>query len=370
MAIKEWSNANRYNSFNSLKGLTYYEQYKKIDGWLKGKNELPPPVECNLDPIAACNVRCYFCITQRYLRTMPEEVGDMKVLPIEYMYKLVDFLAKWGVRGLCISGGGEPTLHKGVVGLPQYARSKGMIPSLFTNGTNMNDGLAESMMSCQFISLSMNAVDKDTYIKIMGVDLFDKVDANMRYLAKKCGNSKTFICSRMLILPENYKDIYKLCKWSKEVGLGGFNVRPVDFERTDIVGHKKLELPIDEIQEQFERCHEEETDDFKVFTVVHKYDANFHVQHDFDECLAPPLLIPILQDGNAYLCVDKKMEANYRLGSCYPNPEKILEWWGSDIHRNKIKNLDINTCSRCTFGQYNIQIKKVVRDDAMMVSFP
>ncbi len=42
------------------------------------------------------------------------------------MYRLVDFLSQWGVRGLCISGGGEPSLHEGVWGLPSYAVSKGM----------------------------------------------------------------------------------------------------------------------------------------------------------------------------------------------------------------------------------------------------
>lgn len=362
----EWSEKNKYHSFNSMKGLTYYDNYKKILSWMDGKGELPPPIECNLDPIAICNVSCYFCITQRYLRTEPYSPGALRVLPADYMYQLVDFLANWRVKGLCISGGGEPLLHKDTPHVLRYAQGKNMKTSVFTNGTIMNEDIIKAFNGCQFVSISINAADKPTYQRIMGYDYFDRVDANMRAI----GKHESFICARMLILPENYKQIHQVCKWAKEVGLDGFNVRPVDFERSDIKEHKKLDLPVGFIQEEFEKCHEEETEKFKVFTVIHKFDPEFHVKHDFKECLASPLLIPILQDGNAYVCVDKKMEKEYRLGSCYPDPENILKWWGSDAHREAIKKVDITKCSRCTFSQYNRQIVEVVKEDRMMLAFP
>src|SRR3990167_6017133 len=213
----EWSEANKYNSFSSMKGLTYYENYQKILGWLDGKNPLPPPVECNLDPIAACNLSCYFCITQRYLKTHPEEVGPMRILPTAYMYRLVDFLAQWGVRGLCISGGGEPTLHKGIPGLPQYAVDKGLKVAMFTNVTNMSASIADSMLACQFVSLSVQAADRETYKVIQGADLFDKVVANLKYLVKRKGDSKASLNMRMLVLPENYRQIHQVCQMAKNL---------------------------------------------------------------------------------------------------------------------------------------------------------
>ena len=112
-AMIEWSEGNKYNSFNSMKGLSFYQNYTQIMEWMNStSNELPPPIECNLDIFAECNLDCYFCITQRYLKHHREEVGEMRQLPLDYMLKLVDFLSEWGVRGLCISGGGEPSLHK------------------------------------------------------------------------------------------------------------------------------------------------------------------------------------------------------------------------------------------------------------------
>ncbi len=371
---EQWSNSNRLNSFNSMKGLTYFEHYKKILMWMDGKGELPPPFECNLDPYAECNLACQFCLVQRYLINHREEVGEQRVLTTEYMYRLIEFLSAWGVKGFCLSGGGEPTLHKGLPQVIDYAVANGLETSLFTNGTIMNEYLADSMLKCRFVSLSINATDRETYKEIMCRDLFDHMRKNLAYLAKRQRDekAKVFTCVRMLILSENYKQIYDMCKWAKEIGLSAFNVRPVDLERSDIQGHHKLELPIDFIQEQFAKCHELEDDTFKVFTVTEKYDSNFHVKMDFNYCLATPLLIPILQNCDAFACVDRKMEYKFRLGSCNP-PENILKWWGSDEHRNFIKSIkpERDCCNlRCTFSQYNKQIFEVVLRDSMMRNFP
>jgi MoaA/NifB/PqqE/SkfB family radical SAM enzyme len=372
--IEEWSDKNSLNSFNSLKGLAYMEHYKNILAWMDGKAKLMPPVECNIDPYAECNLSCSMCIVQRYLRTHREEVGEMRKLPTDYLYRLVDFLASWGVNGICLSGGGEPTLHKGMVGLPGYIVSKGMKASIFTNGTVMTEELVNSLLTCQFVTLSINATDRETYKQIMGVDLFDKMLANLKYIAKRQKelNSDSFTCVRMLILPENCRQIYNMCSMAKEIGLKGFNIRPADYERSDIEGHHKLDLPVDEIYEQFEKCHKLEDENFKVVTTIHKFDKKFHVFNNFNRCLASPLLINVLSNGDSYVCADRKMEERYRLGTSFPEPERILNWWGSEGHRMKLLSINPRTdcLCRCTFNQYHRQMEEVVIKDSMMLCFP
>lgn len=368
----EWSNKNQLNSFNSAKGLAYYGRYKNIVAWMDGKADLMPPVECNLDPIAECNLSCKFCITQRYLKSHRDEVGVMRALPTEYMERLVDFLAEWGVKGLCISGGGEPTLHKGAWGLTSRAVAHGMDAAWFTNATNITDELAFELAQCRWVAMSIDAGDRETYQTVKGEDLFTKAMQGIKTLVKwreKTG-SKVDLCFKFAIMPDNYQTIYTACLLAKELGVQDFHARPVDFERNDIEGARKLSLDVDYIKEQFAKCHAEETDDFHVYTVTHKFDENFNVKHDFTQCLATPLVIPILTDGNAYLCVDRKMEKDYILGSAYPNPETILEWWGSDKHRELIKSVDISKCSRCTWGQYSKQIEQIVLSDKMCLNFP
>jgi len=362
----EWTN--KYNSFNSYKGLTYYENYKAINKWMDGNPYLPAPIECNLDPMAECNLRCYFCITQRYLRTHREEVGEIRKLPRDYMLKLVDFLSVWGVRGLCISGGGEPTLHPDLPELILHAKDK-MKVAVVTNTTLITNKLADALMHCRWVAMSVDAGTRETYKEVKGRDYFKRVKANITMLAnlREVVGSKVDLCYKFLVLPENQYEIYKACKLAKSLGVQDFHVRPVDFERKDIVGHKQLAIDKDSVFEQFEECHKEETEGFHVYTVTHKFNPDFHVKHDFNKCLATPLVIPILQDGNAYLCVDKKMEADFKIGSCYPYPEKIMDWWGSDAHRQMVKSVDINQCSRCTWSAYNSQCENL---EGMCLDFP
>ena len=96
--------------------MTYYEHYKKIVGWLEGKNELPAPIEASLDPISACNNRCYYCNSQRYLEDEPLQ---LKRWGRDYMEDLLITLSVWGVKGFCWGGGGEATLN---IRLPEMTK--------------------------------------------------------------------------------------------------------------------------------------------------------------------------------------------------------------------------------------------------------
>ncbi len=363
----EWSNQSRYNSFNSYKGLTYFKNYQQIVKWLDGDNYLPPPLECNLDPVLGCNLDCYFCITQSYMKGI-----KMVQLQLDYMFKLVDFLADWGVKGLCISGGGEPSLHDGLPALINYAATK-MEVAVVTNGVRMGDDLAEALMKCRWVALSVDAATPETYEAVKGKDRFDVVTSNIAMLAdmRKETGSLVDLCFKFLLVPRNEEEISDACLLAKSLGVQDFHARPVDFERNDIEGHGKPKFQVGKVGWQMDRCHDAETDQFHVYTISHKFDENFHVQHEFESCLASPLILPLLTDGNAYLCVEHKMQPEYKLGSCLPEPEKILEWWGSDRHREMTKAvIPDQHCSRCIYSQYHQQIKEVVRNDRMCRSFP
>jgi len=286
-----------------------------------------------------------------------------KQLPLDYMLKLVDFLADWGVKGLCISGGGEPTLHRQLPILIDYAKDK-MEVAVVTNATH----LSPVLLNCRWVALSVDASNAITYKAIKGMDKFNQVIKNVANLVKQ-GNGAD-LCFKFLIVPENQYEIYDACKLARELGVQDFHARPVDFERKDIEGSKPLEMDIESIHKQFAKCHELETDNFRVFTVTHKFDPEFHVKYDYTRCLAAPLILPILQDGNAYLCVEHKMEDKYKLGSCYPNPESILDWWGNNKHREMIKSIiPQRDCSRCIYSEYHKQIEAVTKD-SICRSFP
>jgi len=372
MTLNQWHS--KYNSFNGDKGLAYHEHYKAIMKWMNGETDyLPPPVEGAIDPFAECNLRCEFCVGQRYLREHREEVS-MRVLPTDYSLKLINFMKKWGVKGICFSGGGEPTLHPDFDKMLDCA-SDGAEAAFASNIVRIPEKLAESIMKCRWVGMSVDAHDRNSYEIIKGADKFNEVVVNILKLTnlRRTTNSKVALCYKMLMMPENVNHLHNACRLAKELGVQDFFVRPVDFERDDIQGHRPLMFDKSLVEEQFRLCHQEETDDFHVYTVTQKFDENFHNRLTFKRCLATPLLLDVLTDGNAYVCVDKKMQSKYKLASCYPDPEVILKWWGSDYHRQFLKNIiPEKECAgmRCTWQCYNEQIENTVLKDNMYLSFP
>ncbi|MAH03318.1 hypothetical protein CMI39_00860 [Candidatus Pacearchaeota archaeon] len=375
---KEWSNKSQYNSFNSYKGLTYFEShYKPIAKWFNSP-ELPPPIELSLDPTHLCNFKCDHCNAQRYLVHNPSEVPeDKKVMTIEHLRKLVDFAAKWGVRGVCIGGGGEPLMNKNVWELPAYISNKGMVSSFATNGALINEQIARQMMFCRWVGVSVDAGSRETFQRVHGVDNFDKVIENLRLLVetKKSTGSKIDISYKFLISPYNWKDIEKACKLAKEIGVRDFHARPADFQRKDFKEITELNYNFQEIHELFEKCHEMEDENFRVFTVMHKYDPEFKIKHTFKKCCSSTLMLQACSDGNCYICADHRIEQRFLLCNHFPNPEKITEVWGSDKHRKLLNSVDVNKeCARCTYGEYARQIEELaigsIEDDPMCVDFP
>ena len=347
----EWSKNSQFNSFNSWKGLTYYEHYKKIVGWFEGKNPLPAPIEASLDPINTCNHRCYYCNSQRYLRDNP---AGLQQWDRQFIKDTLEHLSSWGVKAFCWGGGGEALLNKNLKGMTQYGVDLGMECSIITNGVFLSDEL----LLCRWIGVSLDSADPEVYRKVRGVDDCRKVITNIGKLVRN--RTKTDICIKVLVLPETIDTILYTCKVAKELGVQDFHVRPVDLERKDFYGRVKLNLNMAKVMGIFERCHELETPDFHVYTVQHKYDENFHVKHNFKRCLASPLVVQICTDKKMYVCVDHRLESRFE-----------IKEWGSNQHRDLLLGINPQEeCARCTWSEYNRQIEEVVMNDRMCVAFP
>lgn len=349
----EWSVRTKYNSFNSYKGLTYYENYKKILQWLDGKGELPPPIEASLDPINACNNKCYYCNSQRYLRNEP---AHLKRWGRDYMEDLLVALSAWGVKAFCWGGGGEATLNIRLAEMTRMGVLLGMECSIITNGVYMDDELMDALLLSRWIGVSIDSAVPEVYKKIRGTDDCQRVLSNIGKLARK--RTKTDICVKALVLPETIDNLVYTCDVVKGLGVQDFHVRPVDLERKDFAGDR-VDFDVEKVNDVFAELHEMGTGNFHVYTVMHKYDKNLHVKHDFDRCLASPLVAQICTDKKYYVCVDHRLEPRFE-----------IKGWGSDEHRELLKGIDPHTeCARCTWSEYNKQVV-AVENDTMCRSFP
>lgn len=360
--MEEWRRQNQFNSFNSWKGLLYAPWYEAV---LKGK--FLPPIEASIDPIHQCNLQCVHCNAGRYIRgnTLGSKLGQKRLL------ELVDFLGDWGVKAVCYGGGGEPTLHPDLATAIVMTRAKGMEVGIATNGTLMaQDALMDALKLCRWIGVSVDAATPETYQSLKGINLFKRVLANIRAMVDEAGPGCD-VAFKFLISTLNQHEILEACKIAKALGVRDFHARPADVTHQGVAGDDSGalgRLDVDLVMAQFQQCHELENDQFRVFTVVHKFDEELRPRKAFSQCYAAPLAIQLCADGWAYFCVDQRHREEYRLGRFIPNVKDILKFWGGEKHKELVFAETPRLChTRCTFGVYCEQAERLFakKDDPM-----
>jgi MoaA/NifB/PqqE/SkfB family radical SAM enzyme len=359
--MKEWSKKNEFNSFNSWKGLLYAPWYQSTVDWKDHKIKAPiAPVEASLDPIHACNLQCEHCNAASYL------LNDLKgrKMSDEHLINLVQFLGEWGVKAICFGGGGEPTMHPALEMAISETTRCGMQSSIATNGTLLSKNLMTTLaLHCRWVGISVDSASKKTYKVGRKKDCFDKVIRNIEQLVKlnKKVKASCEVSYKFLIFGYNQHEIYKACKLAKELGVRDFHARPADFSHQGMVNKKNVNpYEIDSVLEQFEKCRKLEDENFRVFTIVHKFDDTFTPRKDFEQCYASPCCIQICADGNVYLCPDSRHLEMYKLGSHYPDPKQILEFWGGEKHYDLVFSTGKKNCNtRCTFSPYCKQCQEL-----------
>ena len=108
---------------------------------------------------AGCNLECSHCRrTDVSAGVTPDE------LTTEEGESLIDKMAGWG-RSILVFSGGEPLLRTDIFRLMKYANEKGVIVALATNGTLIDQGVAERIREAgaDRVSVSLDGVDEATH---------------------------------------------------------------------------------------------------------------------------------------------------------------------------------------------------------------
>jgi len=360
----EWLEDNKFNAFNSWKGLLYANHYRSISHWQNSGITPLPPIEASLDPVHACNLKCDHCNASRYLSG--SRMTD------KHLIELVEFLGSWGVQAICFGGGGEPTIHRKLGDAILRTSQMKMESSVATNGTLFTDDLISIMADkCRWVGVSVDAAERKTYRLGKKKDCFDKVIGNISKLVKKAG--KCEVAFKFLVFDYNKNEILDAAILARELGVRDFHARPADFRHQGMGEFKKKQNIYDAefIKEQMEKCHALETKYFRVFTVTHKFNEDFTPKRKFSQCYASPICIQLCADMGVYLCPDTRHIKFYKLCD-HDKPENILRVWGGKKHYDLVFKNGCGRCqSRCTFSPYNEMCERLFinQDDPMMRGF-
>lgn len=158
-----------------------------------------------------CNLSCKMC----YVRRTEQEVKahNRPILTLSQWKELGDKAFEAGTLFLLLTGG-EPFLYKDFRELYEYLHAKGFLISINTNGTLIDDGTVKllSEMPPARVNVTLYGAGSDTYKRLCGVGLYDKVTENIDKLIN-AGICVKLNCS---LTPENAGDIENIVKFARE----------------------------------------------------------------------------------------------------------------------------------------------------------
>ncbi|MDI6793246.1 MAG: radical SAM protein [bacterium] len=150
--------------------------YEKEPEWFELLAESQLEIEVTND----CNLKCIMCPRTS---NMKREIGYMD---FDLFKKIVDKSETFSIH---FSGLGEPLFHPQIKEMFAYAKDKGLEVGLWTNGLNLDEELSKDIIEKElldYIIFSLDAATKETYLKVKGIDAFDKVVENItRFLELK-----------------------------------------------------------------------------------------------------------------------------------------------------------------------------------------
>jgi len=199
----------------SIRKFRFY--WKCLSCYINYKLKRYKPILLVISPTVKCNLKCKYCsVHKSFNPAFPKYWESFKDadLEIDKLFSLIDEAHDLGIAIISFSGG-EPLLIKGIEKVARYARGKGMIVNLNTNGTLLNRIPSSDIVnSFDQIRISLDGLEK-THDKLCGMNgTFNRVTKNLSRLKNIKGNTK--IGLNLVINEENEKEIDSFVNYFKD----------------------------------------------------------------------------------------------------------------------------------------------------------
>jgi radical SAM protein with 4Fe4S-binding SPASM domain len=142
------------------------------------------PIDGTIETTCRCNLRCIHC----YLNEPPNSRGvSARELPTRRLMTLIDEIAEAGCLSLLLTGG-EPLLRPDFPDVYLHALKRGLLVTVFTNGTLLSERIADLLSEYrpERLEISLYGATRDTYERITRTPgTFDRCMAGIRRAAAR-----------------------------------------------------------------------------------------------------------------------------------------------------------------------------------------
>jgi len=185
------------------------------------------PVNGSMELTFRCNLRCAHCYCNLPANNQEAINRELKT---EEILRIFDQVAEAGCLWLLITGG-EPLLRKDFVEIYTYAKKKGFLITLFTNGTLMTPEIADHLTEWppHGVEITIYGATRKTYEKITGVPgSFERCKRGIDLLLER----KVPLELKTMAMTLNHDEIFQIKEFAEGLGVK-FRFDPVLNSRLD-----------------------------------------------------------------------------------------------------------------------------------------
>ncbi len=311
--------------YGNLKLLLHPE---KLKSFLEDK--ITSPIYIRIKPTNKCNHNCEFCSYNPVTGDLAvrDELNRTDEIPREKMLEILDDLKDIGVKAITYSGGGEPLIYPHISEIMQKTLDCGINLSIITNGQELNGKKAELLSHANWVRISSDASDAESFSKIRKVpkDYFYKLASNIENFAK-IKNPKCELGINFVVHKNNSNQVYRSVEHFKDLGCNHVKITPMW-----ISNFREYHESISEsVLEQTVKAREDFQDEN--FNVYDTYKGDFSgtsvSERNYNRCYIMQTVPVIAANRKVYFCHDKAYASDGILGSIKDKSFKDL-WFSKE----------------------------------------
>jgi len=369
--------------FHSSKILRHVDKVSALDA---ERPEEVGPITVELHPSNVCNHHCPGCTFSIPKRAKEHgEQGQFwkAKFDMDLFSKLLEDMVKLKVRGVILSGGGEPLLHPQLAQIIRGIHAAGIEVGLVTNGSLLYKDTAEMaevieavVECCAWCRVSVDAGSQEGYEKMHGQVAavnFEKLIAGIVRLgiAKEHVGSNTTLGVSYLMTPGNYLEIITSVLQFREIeGLDYFQVKPLEIPPVE------RGMSIDSIYwdrrifDTLVMLGAYERDGFAIYTPGYKFVAVLLSETDglpFSKCWCHPFCPTICADGTVLVCCHMMDYVFSRSGigvyGKLSKERRFVDLWVNEDRHATGQAVVVRMCpSNCKLAEANKTLEQMYND--------
>jgi len=283
---------------------------------LRGKTT---PITLEVDPTLSCNHRCPNC-------TFPNIKRNPRVLSRHVQDKILHGLKASNIKGMIISGGGEPCMFNRLGEFVKSVSELGIDITLTSNGQLIHKHFHNLMHGLKRIRFSIDAASPESFMFTHGMEAtyYYQVLENLRSAVayKRENRLEIDIGVSFLMCEHNYREVESAIRMYEKIGVNFLHFKPMQYwdRRTKRYYYK----PIPGLDEIFSNISEYKSGGFRVSYSRENYYTASRPDIDYAVCHGAFFDVIIGADGKAYTCCHFKYNPKY----CY-----------GDLHQENLKSI-------------------------------